>query len=95
MLEFKKVTTKEIKSILERLETELRVGELPLEEREENKTLINYLKTWLEWQDFRKPVEPCGTITQTKDFFSFKSENMGIFPKPEIERKDNNKRKNV
>ncbi|MBA7590446.1 hypothetical protein ES708_32566 [subsurface metagenome] len=39
----------------------------------------------------KKKIEPCGTITQTKDFFKFKSENMGIFPKPEIERKDNTK----
>ena len=91
MLEFKKVTTKEIKSILERLETELKVGELPLEEREENKTLINYLKTWLEWQDFRKPVKPTGTILSQRDIFKFKSINLGVFKKPKIERNNNTK----
>ena len=32
-----------------------------------------------------------GTITPTKDFFKFKSKNIGVFPKPKIERKDNNK----
>ncbi|MBA7482719.1 hypothetical protein ES707_18213 [subsurface metagenome] len=40
----------------------------------------------------KKKIEPCGTITQTKDLFSFKSRNIGVFPKPEIERKDNTKK---
>ena len=44
-------------------------------------------------KEFYSPVQPCGTITQTKDFFKFKSENIGVFPKPEIERKDNTKQK--
>ena len=43
----------------------------------------------------KRTIEPCGTIMQTKDYFKFKSENMGIFPKPEIERKDKNKWKGV
>ena len=43
----------------------------------------------------KKTIEPCGTITPTKDLFKFKSENMGVFPKPEIERKDNNEGKEV
>ncbi len=40
----------------------------------------------------KKTIEPCGTITPTKDFFKFKSSNIGVFPKPEIERKDNTKK---
>jgi len=51
---FKKVEIKEIKSILERLETELKVGELPYMRREEIKSLIYYLKTWLEWRECRE-----------------------------------------
>ena len=39
----------------------------------------------------KKPIQPNGTITPLRDIFKFKSENMGIFKKPEIERKDNNK----
>jgi len=35
----------------------------------------------------KKTIEPTGTITPTKDFFKFKSKNIGIFPKPKIERK--------
>ncbi|MBA7564865.1 hypothetical protein ES708_06534 [subsurface metagenome] len=40
----------------------------------------------------KKKIEPSGTITQSRDYFKFKSENIGIFPKPEIERKDNTKK---
>jgi hypothetical protein len=40
----------------------------------------------------KKTIEPCGTITPTKDFFKFKSKNIGVFKKPEIERKDNTKK---
>ena len=54
MLEFKKVEVKEIKSILERLETELRSGDLPYRRREEVKSLVYYLNTWLEWKDYRE-----------------------------------------
>jgi len=54
LLEFKKVETKEIKSILERLESELKFGDLPYMRREEIKSLICYLKTWLEWRDYRE-----------------------------------------
>ncbi len=42
-----------------------------------------------------RTIEPCGTITQTKDYFKFKSENLGLFKEPEIERKDKNKWKGV
>jgi len=51
---FKKVETKEIKSILERLESELKFGDLPYMRREEVKSLIFYLKTWLEWRAYRE-----------------------------------------
>lgn len=54
MFEFKKVETKEIKGILERLETELKSGDLPYMRREEIKSLVYYLKTWLEWRDYRE-----------------------------------------
>ncbi|MBA7545303.1 hypothetical protein ES705_37669 [subsurface metagenome] len=54
MLGFKKVEVKEIKSILERLETELKSGDLPYKRREEVKALVYYLNTWLEWKDYRE-----------------------------------------
>ncbi len=54
MFEFKKVETKEIKSILERLESELKFGDLPFQRREEVKSLIYYLKVWLEWKNYRE-----------------------------------------
>jgi len=36
----------------------------------------------------KKTIEPTGTITPTKDFFKFKSKNIGIFPKPKRERRN-------
>ncbi len=36
----------------------------------------------------KKTILPCGTITDIKDYFKFKSKNIGVFKKPEIERKD-------
>jgi len=51
---FKKVDTKEIKNIRERLESELKFGDLPYKRREEVKSLIYYLNTWLEWKDYRE-----------------------------------------
>ena len=52
---FKKVTIKEIKSIRERLESELKFEEdLPYKRREEVKSLIYYLNTWLEWKEYRE-----------------------------------------
>ena len=42
--------------------------------------------------EIKKTIEPCGTMVETKDFFKFKSSNIGVFPKPEIERKDNTKK---
>ena len=51
---FKKVETKEIKSILERLESELKFGDLPFRRREEVESLVYYLNTWLEWKNYRE-----------------------------------------
>jgi len=51
---FKKVETKEIENIRERLESELKFGDLPYMRREEVKSLICYLKPWLEWRDYRE-----------------------------------------
>jgi hypothetical protein len=36
----------------------------------------------------KKTIEPCGTMIPIRDIFKLKSENIGIFKKPEIERKD-------
>jgi len=54
MFEFKKVEVKEIKSILERLETELKSGDLPFQRKEGVRSLVYYLNTWLEWKDYRE-----------------------------------------
>lgn len=51
---FQKVDTKEIKDIRERLESELEDKNLPYQRREEVKSLIYYLNTWLEWRDYRE-----------------------------------------
>ena len=52
---FKKVTIKEIKDIRERLESELKFEEdLPYKRREEVKSLIYYLNTWLCWKEYRE-----------------------------------------
>ncbi len=40
----------------------------------------------------KKTIEPCGTMIPTKDYFKFKSENLGVFKKPEIERKKEHKK---
>ena len=51
---FQKVSIKEIKNIRERLESELKFGDLPFQRKEEVKSLIYYLNTWLEWRDYRE-----------------------------------------
>ena len=51
---FQKVEIKEIKDIRERLESELKFGDLPYRRKEEVKSLIYYLNTWLEWRDYRE-----------------------------------------
>jgi len=35
----------------------------------------------------KKTIQPNGTITPLRDIFKFKSENIGVFKKPKIERK--------
>lgn len=35
----------------------------------------------------KKTIEPTGTMIPTKDYFKFRSENIGVFKKPEIKRK--------
>ena len=32
----------------------------------------------------KRTIEPTGTITQTKDYFKFKSKNLGLFKKPKL-----------
>lgn len=51
---FQKVSIKEIKSIRERLESELKFGDLPYQRKEEVKSLVYYLNTWLEWKEYRE-----------------------------------------
>ena len=51
---FEKVDAKEIESIKERLEAELKDIGLPLQRKEEVKSLIHHLNTWLEWRDYRE-----------------------------------------
>ena len=51
---FKKVEIKEVKSIRERLESELKFGDLPYMRREEIKFLAYSLSFWLEWRDYRE-----------------------------------------
>jgi len=51
---FQKVEIKEIKDIRERLESELKFGDLPFQRKEEVKSLVYYLNTWLEWKDYRE-----------------------------------------
>ena len=49
-----KVSTKEIQNIKERLEAELKDKYLPFQRKEEVKSLIYYLNTWLEWRAYRE-----------------------------------------
>jgi len=51
---FEKVNTKEIKNIKERLEAELDDKDLPFQRKEEVKSLIYYLNTWLDWRDYQE-----------------------------------------
>ena len=39
----------------------------------------------------KKTIEPTGSITPSKDYFKFKSKNIGVFKKPKIERNNNTK----
>ena len=51
---FEKVSTKEIENIKERLESELEDKNLPFQRKEEVKSLIYYLNTWLDWRDYQE-----------------------------------------
>jgi len=51
---FQKVTTKEIKDIRERLESELEDKDLPFQRKEEVESLIHYLNTWLCWKEYQE-----------------------------------------
>ena len=51
---FEKVNTKEIENIKERLESELKDKDLPFQRKEEVKSLIYHLNTWLEWRDYQE-----------------------------------------
>jgi len=51
---FEKVDAKEIESIKGRLEAELKDKDLPFQRKEEVKSLIHHLNTWLEWRDYRE-----------------------------------------
>ena len=51
---FEKVNTKEIENIKERLEVELKDKNLPFQRKEEVKSLIYYLNTWLDWRDYQE-----------------------------------------
>ena len=83
---FKKVSTEEIENIKKRLKTELQDKDLPFFRRKEVESLLGYIDTWLEWRAFqdKKRIKPCGTVIPEKDYFKFKSENIGIFKKPNI-----------
>ena len=49
-----KVRTKEIRDIKGRLESELEDKNLPFQRKEEVKSLIYYLNTWLDWRDYQE-----------------------------------------
>ena len=49
-----KVGTKEIESIKEGLEADLKDKDLPFQRKEEVRSLIYSLNTWLEWRDYRE-----------------------------------------
>ena len=48
---FEKVSTKEIKNIKERLESELKDKNLPFQRKEEVESLIYHIGAWLKWRD--------------------------------------------
>jgi len=51
---FKKVDTKEIENIKERLEAELKDKDLPSQRKEEVRSLIYHINTWLDWRDYQE-----------------------------------------
>jgi hypothetical protein len=50
---FKELSIEEIKKIKGRLKSELRDKDLPFQRKEEVKSLICHLNSWLEWRDYR------------------------------------------
>ncbi len=50
---FKELSIEEIKKIKGRLKLELRDKDLPFQRKEEVKSLICHLNSWLEWRDCR------------------------------------------
>ena len=48
---FQKVDTKEIKVIKKRLELELEDKDLPFQRKEEVKSLLIHIDTWLDWRE--------------------------------------------
>jgi len=50
----KKVSTKEIEKIKERLEAELLDKRLSFQRKQEVNSLLNYLTTWLEWRNYQE-----------------------------------------
>ncbi|MBA7591311.1 hypothetical protein ES708_33464 [subsurface metagenome] len=58
----KKVDTKEIRNIKERLESELEDKNLLLQRKEEAISLLYHLSNWLEWRDYQEKK----AITRTK-----------------------------
>lgn len=51
---FEKVGTKEIESIKERLEIELKDKNLPFQRKEEVSSLLYYIDTWLAEKSYRE-----------------------------------------
>lgn len=51
---FEKVKTEEIKNIKKRLESELEDKYLPFQRKEEVKSLIFHINTWLDWRDYQE-----------------------------------------
>jgi len=51
---FKKVDTKEVESIKERLEAEMKDKDLPSQRKEEVRSLIYHLNAWLDRRDYQE-----------------------------------------
>ena len=53
-------------------------------ESKEEKAISKILGKGGKGKKKKKTIEPSGTITQTKDYFKFKSKNLELFKKPEL-----------
>ena len=58
----KKVDTKEIRDIKERLKAELEDKSLPFQRKVEVESLIYHINAWLDWRDYQERK----AITRTK-----------------------------